>query len=70
MKELIHKLGCFMREEDGVTALEYGLLAALISVMIIAGATLLGTRLETLFNGLADCFLSPPGGACTALAGA
>jgi pilus assembly protein Flp/PilA len=41
------------RDEDGVTALEYGLLAALIAVVLIAGATLLGNNLNTLFNGIA-----------------
>jgi len=43
----------FTREEDGVTAIEYGLLAALIAVMIIAGATLVGNQLDVLFRGIA-----------------
>lgn len=59
MKALIQKLGCFMREEDGVTALEYGLLAALIAVVIIGGATTLGTGLNDLFSGIANCFPNP-----------
>jgi len=40
----------FFREEEGVTAIEYGLLAALVAVAIIVGATLLGGNLNTLFN--------------------
>jgi pilus assembly protein Flp/PilA len=42
-----------IREEDGVTAIEYGLIAALVAVVIIGGATALGTNLNALFNFLA-----------------
>jgi pilus assembly protein Flp/PilA len=41
------------QEEDGVTAIEYGLIAALIAIAIIAGATLLGTNLNALFLKIA-----------------
>ncbi|MGH3442783.1 MAG: Flp family type IVb pilin [Nitriliruptorales bacterium] len=40
------------REEDGVTATEYGLIAALVAVAIIAGATLLGDSLNSLFSNI------------------
>ena len=43
----------FIQEEDGVTAIEYGLIAALIAVVLIAGATLVGTALNTEFTGIA-----------------
>ena len=43
----------FMREEDGVTAIEYGLIAALIAVMIIVGATAVGVQLDKIFNFIA-----------------
>jgi pilus assembly protein Flp/PilA len=39
--------------EDGVTAIEYGLIAALIAVVIITGVTLIGTNLSTTFNTIA-----------------
>ena len=39
--------------QDGVTAIEYALLAALIAVVIIAGVTLLGTTLDGFFSALA-----------------
>lgn len=42
----------FANDESGATAIEYGLIAALVGVAIIAGATLLGTRLNTLFDGI------------------
>lgn len=40
----------FIREEDGVTAIEYGLIAALIAVVIIAAVTIVGTQLKTTFS--------------------
>jgi len=40
----------FFKDESGASAVEYGLLVALISVVIIAGATLLGGNLNTLFG--------------------
>jgi pilus assembly protein Flp/PilA len=43
----------FAQDESGATAIEYGLIAALISVGIIAAATLLGNSLADLFNGIA-----------------
>ncbi|UGX87784.1 Flp family type IVb pilin [Phyllobacterium meliloti] len=42
----------FLKDESGATAIEYGLIAALISVGIIAGATSLGSGLGTLFTNL------------------
>src|SRR3954447_22381129 len=41
------------REERGATAVEYGLMVALIAVVIIAAVTLLGTNLKALFNNIA-----------------
>ena len=38
---------------DGATAIEYGLIAGLIAVAIIAAITLVGTDLSGLFNGIA-----------------
>jgi pilus assembly protein Flp/PilA len=42
----------FMSDESGATAIEYGLIAALISVGIIAAATTLGNGLSNLFSGI------------------
>ena len=39
-------LASFLRDESGVTAIEYGLIASLVGVAIIVGATLLGTALN------------------------
>ncbi len=43
----------FVKDESGATAIEYGLIAALVAVGIIAGASALGTQLNTLFNSIA-----------------
>lgn len=43
----------FMRDEEGVTAIEYGLLASLIALALIVGATTLGENLNSLFNDIA-----------------
>ena len=46
---MTHLVG-FIKDESGATAIEYGLIAALIAVGIIAAATTLGGSLSTLFN--------------------
>jgi pilus assembly protein Flp/PilA len=40
----------FVRDESGATAIEYGLIAALIAVVIITAVTAVGTALSTTFN--------------------
>ena len=40
----------FVNDESGATAIEYGLIAALISIAIITSAKLLGTQLSTTFG--------------------
>lgn len=40
----------FIRDEQGVTAIEYGLIAALIAVVIIAAVKLIGTQLDQTFD--------------------
>jgi pilus assembly protein Flp/PilA len=53
MQALIGKLRRFVREEAGVTAIEYGLIASLIALVIIGSVTLLGTNLNALFSSVA-----------------
>ena len=43
----------FMKEEDGTTAVEYGLMIALISAALVAAVLLLGTNLSARFNEVA-----------------
>jgi pilus assembly protein Flp/PilA len=42
-----------LRSDHGATAVEYGLMVALIAIVIIVAVTLLGTNLSTLFNDVA-----------------
>ena len=42
----------FLKNKSGATAIEYGLIVALISIAIVAGATISGDQLDTLFNGV------------------
>lgn len=50
MSKLISR---FVRDESGATAIEYGLIAALIAVVIITALTTLGTTLNTKFQYIA-----------------
>jgi pilus assembly protein Flp/PilA len=47
MKNLIKR---FLREEDGVTAIEYGLIAGLVAIVIITALNLLGGSLDGIFT--------------------
>jgi pilus assembly protein Flp/PilA len=44
----------FAKDESGATAIEYGLIAALISVVIIGVLSTIGTRLSSKFQQIAD----------------
>jgi pilus assembly protein Flp/PilA len=47
MQKLVNR---FIEDESGATAIEYGLIAALISVALITGATTLGRNISTKFT--------------------
>lgn len=51
MKQLITK---FFKDEDGATAIEYGLIAALIAVAIIAAINAVGSDLSTTFSEISS----------------
>ncbi len=48
----------FLKDESGATAIEYGLIAGLISVLIIGSVTTIGTKLQTIFSTI-DTKLAP-----------
>ena len=48
------KLARFLKDESGATAIEYGLIAALIAVVIIGAVTTIGTSLNTTFTTIAS----------------
>lgn len=50
----------FLKDESGATAIEYGLIAALISVGIITAATTLGTSISATFTKVSDAMTTTP----------
>jgi pilus assembly protein Flp/PilA len=50
MRNLLHR---FIDDQSGVTAIEYGLIAALIAVAIIVAVTTVGTNLSGVFQSIA-----------------
>jgi pilus assembly protein Flp/PilA len=57
MRKLISNV---LGDRAGATAIEYGLIAALIAVAIIAGVTAVGTQLSTKFTGIATTLSATP----------
>ena len=51
--QIIQSIQKFVRDEEGVTAIEYGLIAALIAVVIIISVTAVGGKLDDIFNYIA-----------------
>ena len=49
----------FLRDETGASAVEYGLLVALIAAVIVGAVTLLGGNLKATFNYIAGIVLKP-----------
>jgi len=48
----------FFKQESGATAIEYGLIAALISIVIIVGITFLGGQLNNTFSKVGSALSS------------
>ena len=53
MKALRNWLQSVRHGEEGVTAIEYALIAVLIAVVLIAGARVVGTKVNNTFNNVA-----------------
>ena len=49
----------FLKDEAGASAVEYGLLVALIAAVIVGAVTLLGGNLKATFNYIAGIVLKP-----------
>ncbi len=56
------KLVMFLNDEDGATAIEYGLIAALVSVAAIGALTAMGNSLSTMFNTVSSSLSNAAGG--------
>jgi pilus assembly protein Flp/PilA len=59
MRKFLLATDRFLRDEDGVTAIEYGLIASLVGVAAIAALQLLGGGLTTVFTNIANCLTTP-----------
>ena len=53
-EQSMQMLAKFLRNESGATAIEYGLIAALVSVVIIAGLNVLGPALNNTFTNVGN----------------
>jgi pilus assembly protein Flp/PilA len=53
-RNTMKKLMSFFKDEEGATAVEYGIMVALIAIVIIAAVTLVGQGLSTTFQSVAD----------------
>ena len=49
----MHRVGVFLREEDGPTAVEYALMLALVVMVCLGSIAVLGKAVEATFNALA-----------------
>jgi pilus assembly protein Flp/PilA len=54
MSKIVSAVKAFVADENGVTAIEYGLIAALVGVAIVGAVTLLGTEISKTFNTVVD----------------
>ena len=50
----------FLKDESGATAIEYGLIAALIAVALVTAMGFLGSGLKTSFQGIQSKLTNPP----------
>lgn len=50
----------FAKDESGATAIEYGLIAGFVSILIIAGVTLIGGELQRIFDGIGGALQGVP----------
>jgi pilus assembly protein Flp/PilA len=56
MQETVIRL---LRDQEGATAIEYGLLVAVIAVVIAGVAIIVGENLSSLFSDVAGCIADP-----------
>ena len=51
---MLNAIATFIRDEEGATAVEYGLMAALIAAVIITAVTSIGSNLSAVFTDIAS----------------
>ena len=65
MKSFVVAVKRFLQEEHGAQGVEYAMLAGLIAIAFVVGASLLGTNLNTFFTNVANCVSSPSVATCS-----
>lgn len=65
MKALTMGIKRFLKEEEGVTMVEYGLIAALIAVVCVVAIATIGTELNTVFVRIHECLAGLTIAACS-----
>jgi pilus assembly protein Flp/PilA len=55
---MLAKLKTYFKQEDGATAIEYGLIAGLLSLLILAGLVIAGPALEQIFLDIGNALAS------------
>ena len=65
MKNLYNGIRKFARDEEGASAVEYGMMVGLIAVAIIITVAAIGTQLNTLFTKIKACLIDSSSAACT-----
>ena len=65
MKNLYNGIRKFARDEEGASAVEYGMMVGLIAVAIIITVAAIGTQLNTLFTKIQACLIDSSSAACT-----
>lgn len=63
--KLLASIKSFFADETGATAIEYGLMIALIAAVIVVAVTSLGGELNTAFNKVLTCIKTPSAASCT-----
>lgn len=64
MKGLALGIKRFLKEEEGVTMVEYGLIAALIAVVCAVAIIAIGNQLNIVFQTIANCLTAPDSTSC------
>ena len=65
MKSFLYGARRFLRDEEGANGVEYAMLAGLIAIAFVAGATFLGANLNNYLNIIGSCVASAPSaGSC------
>jgi pilus assembly protein Flp/PilA len=65
MKTVVMSIRRFLRDEEGANAVEYSLLAGLIAIAIVVGASTLGGNINTFLGAVAKCVATPNSTNCT-----